>query len=46
MIDTENEKTRFEKIYTKYCDSLIKYANLILDNEDASYDAVTQSFAQ
>lgn len=40
MIDTKDEKTRFERIYNKYRDSLIRYAITILNNEDAAIDAV------
>ena len=40
MIDIKDEKTRFERIYNKYRDSLIRYAITILDNEDVAIDAV------
>lgn len=40
MIEAEDDKTRFYRIYNKYRDSLIRYANSILHNEDAAVDAV------
>lgn len=43
MLDTEEQKTRFEQIYTKYHYSILKLAYSILENEDAAYDAVDAS---
>lgn len=44
MLDTEEEKKSFEKIYTNYRDEMIKIAYSILRNMEDAYDALDDAF--
>ena len=44
MLDTEEEKSKFEKIYFKYRQLMFQVANGILKDECLSEDAVHESF--
>lgn len=44
MLDTEEEKSKFEKIYFKYRQLMFKVANDILSDEYLAEDTVHKSF--
>ena len=44
MLDTEEEKKSFEKIYTNYKDAMIKIAYSILNDMEDAYDALDDAF--
>ena len=44
MLDTEEEKSKFEKIYFEYRQLMFRIANVILKDEYLAEDAVSKSF--